>query len=98
MDEHIKKFNITEVIQDGKRFIQLYHGTNTKNLRGINKTGFKVGSYFTHCERTARLYGSMSGGKLVIMSAFVCVDSLYFDGYYFSSNKILEQANDGLYQ
>lgn len=86
-----KKFNL----KDNTVWISAYHGTSEKNVKGIERSGFKSGSWFAIDQETATKYSKQAGGKPFIMSVRLYIGSLLPNGDYMTSQEPLISTSVG---
>jgi hypothetical protein len=85
MEQMRKKFNLP----DNTVWVNLYHGTSIKNLKSIERMGFKEGTWFTLDKAVADRYTSQAGGKPYTMFVRVYLGALVPSGDYIVSQEPL---------
>lgn len=86
-----KKYNIP----DDEHWITAYHGTSLKNVKGIERSGFRSGTWFSTDKEVAHRYSLQVAGKPYVMLVRLYIGSLYPSGDYLVSQEVLQSTSQG---
>lgn len=99
MQEQILKVVSDLGLQIENNFVKLFHGTSKKNQTSILKSKkFKGYPWFAPDAKTAMNYALATGGRPVIMEVWVCIDVLYYNGYFTVARPIKQIASTNQYE
>lgn len=76
-------------------WVTVYHGTSLKNVKSIERTGFKAGTWFSMDKAVSDRYALQVGGKPYTMTCRVYLGSLNPSGDYIVSNEPLVSTSQG---